>query len=1127
MSDSLKIFLLVIFSIFFTNIYAQTNIYEIEDEIKTELTSKYDSVYRIGALEDVNKEINSYRNFKFSINDPYNTLKNCYIFQADVNAGALFGIYKNGAILWDSGPIIEFGEYSNILGTMDLNNDGKVDILGGIYYSMHNSYQSIWIFSWDGENGSIINDYYSDRNLNKSVIFSFDWYTEIYDIDGDGILEIKGQDEETRDAKIYSWDGSKYGDYGVPVPQYVPMNLLSAKVSCKVTSSEYGLLFNYSVNSDSSSKQPIWRFAVDKPFENVYAGSRGPNNKWNAYSSDMYDLFIWDINFDQLKFPFDFISSGEVKSNFRLETATPTIIIGNFYVQGKNGNSFPDDRYIFENSFKGVTICGANPTDPFVPLDFLDTLLNYNQRSLYLGWISNQTTADKYDSLFTSAKTQLQQNNNNAAKTTLQSVLQEVDIDSTNNLTSEAYALLRYNTEYLITQIPEGAPGLPVKLINSQGSLLPGGSLKYYDAGWKDAIDNGDGTFTVQTERTTVSLKMTYEYGTQQKDNVTVGSDTVVFQTVNAAVQLKNSQGELIDTGTVQYYAGAWREFGTTINGVATKELLPVNYSFRMMYAYASNDKQQDIGVDPTVVFQTVNASVELKDSQGNLIDQGTVKYYAGGWRDFGTTVNGVANKELLPKNYSFRMTYAFASNDKQQDIGVDPTVVFQTVNAAVQLKDSQGNLIDQGTVKYYAGGWRDFGTTVNGVANKELLPKNYSFRMTYAYASNDKQQDIGVDPTVVFQTVNTAVQLKDSQGNLIDQGTVKYYAGGWRDFGTTVNGVANKELLPKNYSFRMTYAFASNDKQQDIGVDPTIVFQTVNAFVQLKDSQGSLIDEGTVKYYSGGWREFGTTVNGIAAKELLPKNYNFRMTYAFASNDKQQDIGADPTVVFQTVNASVQLKDSQGNLIDEGTVKYYAGGWRDFGTTVNGIAAKELLPKNYNFRMTYAFASNDKQQDIGADPTVVFQTVNASVQLKDSQGNLIDEGTVKYYSGGWREFGNTTNGIAEKELLPKNYSFRMTYAFASNDKQQDISTNSTITFSTVLCTVKVSDTNNQPIENAEVKYYSGGWREIGLTNTDGTITKELLPKTLSFRAVYGNVSEDKQQDIGLNNLVEFILNTQ
>ena len=100
----------------------------------------------------------------------------------------------------------------------------------------------------------------------------------------------------------------------------------------------------------------------------------GPNNKWNAYSSNYWDLFVWDVNIDLQKFPFNYISPGEIKSNFRLESATPIIFIGNYYVQGKNGDSSPDDKYIFENSFKGVTICGTISPDPFFPLDFLDTL---------------------------------------------------------------------------------------------------------------------------------------------------------------------------------------------------------------------------------------------------------------------------------------------------------------------------------------------------------------------------------------------------------------------------------------------------------------------------------------------------------------------------------------------------------------------------------------------------------------------------------------------------------------------------------------------------------------------------------------------------------------------------------
>ncbi len=453
------------------------------------------------------------------------------------------------------------------------------------------------------------------------------------------------------------------------------------------------------------------------------------------------------------------------------------------------------------------------------------------------------------------------------------------------------------------------SPRLIVKLINSSGTRLTTGSLQYYEgspngAGWKDATNDSDGTFTINSTAKTLSLRMTYEYCTQTKSNVTVGTDTAVFQTVNAQIKLQDSNGYPIDSGTVQYYAGAWRNLGTTTNGVATKELLPNSFSFRMTYAYGSNDKAQDIGANPTVAFQTVNAVVRLQDSKGNPIDTGSVQYYAGAWRNLGTTANGGASKELLANSYSFRMTYSYASNDKTQDIGANPTVVFQTVNAAVQLQDSHGTLMpaplgDQGTVQYYSGAWRDFGTTSNGITTRELLPNSYSFRMTYAYGSNDKQQNIGTNPSVVFQTVNATVQLKNSQGNLIDTGTVQYYAGAWRAFGTTTGGLGVKQLLPNNYSFRMTYAFVSNDKAQDISTNSTVAFSTVLCTINVTNSQSQPVNNVQASYYSGAWWQIGPTVNGQVTKELLPANLTFRVTYGTSHQDKTQNLATNNVVGF------------------------------------------------------------------------------------------------------------------------------------------------------------------------------------------------------------------------------------
>jgi len=525
--------------------------------------------------------------------------------------------------------------------------------------------------------------------------------------------------------------------------------------------------------------------------------------------------------------------------------------------------------------------------------------------------------------------------------------------------------------------------GCNVKLINSTGTIITGGSLQYYDSAWKDALNNNDGTFSVVTNLKTINLRMTYEYGSQTKSNVSRSTDTIVFQTVNSQVQLQNSLGAFIDTGTVQYYAGAWRNLGTTSNGVATKELLPNNYSFRMTYGYASNDKQQDISINPTVIFKTINAVVQLKNRQGTLMpapsgDQGTVQYYSGAWRDLGTTINGVASKDLLPNTYSFRMNYAYASKDKQQDISANATVVFQTVNAAVQLQNSQGTLMpapsgDQGTVQYYSGAWRDLGTTVNGVVSKDLLPNTYSFRMNYASASKDKQQDITTNPTVVFQTVNVTVQLKNSLGTLIDTGVVQYYSGTWLTLGTTTNGVASKDLLPNTYSFRMSYAYASKDKQQDISANATVVFQTVNAAVQLQNSNGVLMDTGTVQYYSGAWRILGTTINGIANKELLPNSYSFRMTYALVSLDKTQDISGNSTVSFSTVLCTIRVKNSQNQLVDNALASYYPGVWKQIGNTVNGVITKELLPVSLSFRVKYGTQQIDKKQNLSMNNIVDF----------------------------------------------------------------------------------------------------------------------------------------------------------
>jgi len=923
-----------------TNLQAQfeTEPYKAPDNVTENIESRMDSKYggkytlTIYFIMDslVNEIPYYYMDEKFE--DPYETLNEISIFSCqkftDSKDSSIIGVYKDGNILWDSGPTIFGNILSDLSFCKDINKDNTVDIgLISEYADFKESYNPnnitdyLWILSWNGTNGVFINNY--DANTRKSSLVPGPFY--LFDENGDGIYEISSMysyDDEYTHTPVenpppnypyvtYGWNGNKYGlwanVYQLKYGDFYPAIWIKPTIKCKVILEDSTLKFQYTIANEKNSLQSIEIINfLNVPLEKIDITSKYQKNKISSFPGILPGSWYFEPN--GLWNYSGLIKPGEIKSGYWYKgVGLPTIVYA--YLRGliplELTREISDEAKLDEiqkNSVKRKTIGLKSIPLLFDTLGFLDTLKIYVDTSYSLGWVKESLTANRYDSLFTSAKTQLQQNNITGVKSTLKQVLQDVDIDSTLNLTSEAYALIKYNTEYLLDHLPSFNPvSLAVNLENSSNSLLTGGGLQYYDGGWKDALNNNDGTFGINTDKTVLSLRMNYAYGSQTVSNIPAQNNTYTFHTTNVSVQLKDSQGNPIDEGTVKYYAGGWRDFGTTSNRIAAKELLPNNYSFRMIYAYGSNDKQQNIGDNPTVVFQTVNANVQLKNSQGNLIDEGTVKYYASGWRDFGTTINGVAAKELLPNNYSFRMTYAYGSNDKLQNIGDNTTVVFQTVNANIQLKNSLGNLIDEGTVKYYAGGWRDFGTIANGVAAKELLPNNYSFRMTYAYGSNDKQQNIGDNPTVEFQTVNANVQLKNSLGNLIDQGTVQYYAGGWRDFGKTTNGVAAKELLPNNYSFRMSYEFVSNDKQQNIGTNSTVIFSTVLCTIDVKNSQNQPVDGADIKYYSGGWREIGQTVNGQITKELLPKTLTFRMNHNSVQQDKSQDISANRTIEFNT----------------------------------------------------------------------------------------------------------------------------------------------------------------------------------------------------------------------------------
>jgi hypothetical protein len=257
---------------------------------------------------------------------------------------------------------------------------------------------------------------------------------------------------------------------------------VSVTVHCIVSPISGGYSYNYSLISSASSEQSVEGFFIDHGSSILSIGSPA---QWLGDRSGLPSEISYSIMWGSRDSLADIFPGGQLEGFNITSPGIPSIY--RFYAKGYSPTPIlegePDSLVgadVFENSFKGRSIAPKDPLAPFNSLAFLDTLLSYTTQSRSLGWIKDQPTADKYLQYFSSARAKLVQGDSVGARTPLQQVLRDVDIDSTANLTSEAYALLRYNTEYLLSQLPAGQEGVaPYSLFATHSMWLRENSKVY------------------------------------------------------------------------------------------------------------------------------------------------------------------------------------------------------------------------------------------------------------------------------------------------------------------------------------------------------------------------------------------------------------------------------------------------------------------------------------------------------------------------------------------------------------------------------------------------------------------------------------------------------------------------
>ncbi len=462
---------------------------QIYKAINTQVQQILGSAYEAGSIMNVDSSLTP-----DEVEDPYGTLKHCYIFFAGDEDWSLIGIFKDGQIIWHSDTLIGGIDFDgvNFYATRDINHDGKVDIITSWYAGGRFGIEYLWVFGWDGHTGVLEN---AVDDQGQSVIVAEQGTFEFLDIKGDGVMDIVGRQDSVQFVDetdngitqkirqtiekryvVYSWNGQLYGRWPdtppYPVNGIVPRNKVDVDVRASVTQTSTGLEYRYIIHSEPTSKQGIDQIVLAPVSDSLQGISARLGWGFNPVGGNL----LWTDD--------NFIGPGETDSSFVYQTRAFPIIC-NYYVRGHNGPIMGPGgpawyNDVLTNSVHGLTIAAGDPPSPFVSLSFLDTLISYKHQCVTLGWLTNgpehekdedgdkadEGIVERLDRRLDKAKAALSKTDSVKAGLELELFVKEVEHIYYQNkkegkrrgvpvLTSEGYALLKYNAEYLIDRLPE------------------------------------------------------------------------------------------------------------------------------------------------------------------------------------------------------------------------------------------------------------------------------------------------------------------------------------------------------------------------------------------------------------------------------------------------------------------------------------------------------------------------------------------------------------------------------------------------------------------------------------------------------------------------------------------------
>jgi hypothetical protein len=435
---------------------------EIELEVQSELESKYG----ISFLVDVDAFNGG---DAYTYQDPYNTLSGSYLIMASglEPDKDLIGIYKDGALLWTTEPELTSSTYRHFLGSRELNSDGKVELIFGWKLGVNPRGSFLWIVSWDGINGQLINKI-DERD--RPEVYSGGDVIFIPDFEVDGIYEIMtydfydGDEDDSNDLYfLLKWDGTHYSLYQKLHQKDLLLSQFDRKgfkvdVRAQVKKALGNNLFQYVIFNKANSLKKIEHIHLASNISSFRSISI-PHDR-DLFDSRYGFITLFAEGLDKEK------SSLVPGDSLSFSFSTKSLIkISNYYLQSFNDfppsaslNASDEERItdIKTNSVSGHTL-GPWLPDTTMNLDsFTDTLETFRLRSCEeLGWATDAEICGELEDDLSKLKTALQDQDSVQAANVLSDFIELVEQEKDASLTSEGYALLFFNAEYLAERLPQ------------------------------------------------------------------------------------------------------------------------------------------------------------------------------------------------------------------------------------------------------------------------------------------------------------------------------------------------------------------------------------------------------------------------------------------------------------------------------------------------------------------------------------------------------------------------------------------------------------------------------------------------------------------------------------------------